>query len=270
MKICTFASGSSGNSFYLESRHSKILIDAGISLRRISRNLQSIGSEVNDIDAVILSHEHDDHSKGVWRMPRVPVYVSEETVDFWEGKKRAKKSEYNGGTRKTQSGMEVIKQFDSQSAFEIKDLQITPFAVAHDAIDPVGFTVTDGQVKVGVVTDIGKPTALVIESLKNCDVLVIESNYNRDALFSGPYPAYLKQRISGGHGHLSNEQSASLLEEVMHKGLKHVLLAHLSAKNNTAEMALQVSLDVLRRNGACGYVSLMVAPRNEPSEVIEI
>ncbi len=270
MKICTFASGSSGNSLYLESRHSKILIDAGISLRRISRSLQSIGSGVDDLDAVVLSHEHEDHSRGVWSMPEMSVYVSEETVDFWKRKKSARKAEGGSRVRSSRGGMEAIKQFNSQTPFEINDLQITPFAVVHDAIDPVGFTVADGRSRVGVVTDIGRPTSLVVESLKNCDAVVIESNHDRDMLFSGPYPAYLKQRISGGHGHLSNEQAASLLEEVMHEGLKHVLLAHLSEKNNTPEMAFQRSLAVVRRNGACGGVSLRVAPRNEPGEVIEI
>lgn len=271
MKFCTLASGSSGNSLYLESKCSKILIDAGISLRRISRSLGDMGIAVSDLHAVVLSHEHEDHSRAVGRMPGVPVYVSGETVGFWERKRNGHGS--GNGARAPRSpngGIEKMREFDSEEPFRINDLTITPFSVAHDAIDPVGFTVTDGRVKVGVVTDIGKPTALVRESLKNCDALVLESNHDREMLFAGSYPAYLKQRISGGQGHLSNEQSASLLGDVLHDGLKCVVLAHLSASNNTPEMALGCSLEVLRRRGAEGRVALAVAPRSAAGEVITV
>ncbi len=271
MKFCTLASGSSGNSLYLESKHSKILIDAGISLRRISRSLGEMGIAVTDLDAVVLSHEHEDHSKAVWKMSEVPVYVSRETVAFWKRKGNGR-SNGNGkdASRLSDGGIGKLREFDSQDPFHINDLTITPFSVAHDAIDPVGFTVTDGRVKIGVVTDIGKPTALVRESLKNCDALILESNHDREMLFSGPYPAYLKQRISGGHGHLSNDQSASLLDDILHDGLRYVVLAHLSTKSNTPEMALGCSLEVLRRRGAQHRVALTVAPRSAAGEVMTV
>ncbi len=262
IKFCTLASGSSGNSLYLESKYSKILIDAGISFRRISRSLGNMGVAVSDLDAVVLSHEHEDHSRAVGKMSEVPVYVSGETTGFWEGKRN--------GHRNGNGAAERLREFDSEEPFSINDLTITPFSVEHDAIDPVGFTVTDGSVKIGIVTDIGKPTALVIESLKGCDALVLESNHDREMLFSGSYPPYLQQRISGGHGHLSNEQSASLLREVLHDGLKYVLLAHLSAKNNSPEMALRCSLEVLRQNGAADRVAVSVAPRSTVGEVITV
>ena len=274
MKFCTLASGSSGNSLYLESKYSKILIDAGISFRRISRSLENMGVAVTDLDAVVLSHEHEDHSKAVGKMSEVPVYVSGETVGFWEGKRNGYSHKNGAGSAKTggsrNGAIKKLREFDSEEPFHINDLTVTPFSVAHDAIDPVGFTVTDGRVKIGVVTDIGKPTALVIESLKNCDALVLESNHDREMLFSGSYPPYLKQRISGGHGHLSNNQSASLLGDVLHDGLKYVLLAHLSSRNNTPEMALGCSIEVLRRNGADGRVAVGVAPRNTAGEVLTV
>ncbi len=233
-----------------------------------------MGVTVSDLDAVVLSHEHEDHSRAVGKMSEVPVYVSGETVDFWERKRNGHDHKNSGGTSKTagsrNGAIEKFREFDSEEPFLINDLTITPFSVAHDAIDPVGFTVTDGSVKIGIVTDIGKPTALVIESLKGCDALVLESNHDREMLFSGSYPPYLQQRISGGHGHLSNEQSASLLGEVLHDGLKYVLLAHLSAKNNTPEMALGCSLGVLRRNGAGGRVMVDIAPRSTVGEVITV
>lgn len=268
IKFCTLASGSSGNSLYLESKYSKILIDAGISFRRISRSLGDMGIAVSDLNAVVLSHEHEDHSRAVGRMPGVPVYVSGETVGFWERKRNGHNPGNGAGSRN--GAIKEMREFDSEEPFGINDLVITPFSVAHDAIDPVGFTVTDGRVKVGVVTDIGKPTALVRESLKNCDALVLESNHDREMLFAGSYPAYLKQRISGGQGHLSNEQSASLLGDVLHDGLKCVVLAHLSASNNTPEMALGCSLEVLRRRGAEGRVALAVAPRSAAGEVLTV
>ena len=269
IKLCTLASGSSGNSLYLESKHSKILIDAGISLRRISRSLGDLGTAVSDLDAVVLSHEHEDHSRAVGRMPEVPVYVSGETVDYWERKKNG--SGNGSGTSRSPNGaISQLMEFDSQAPFRINDLTVTPFSVAHDAIDPVGFTVTDGHVKIGVVTDIGKPTALVRESLRDCDALVVESNHDREMLFAGPYPPYLKQRISGGQGHLSNEQSAFLLGDVLHEGLKYVLLAHLSDRNNTPEMALGCSLEALRRGGMEGRVALSVAPRSTVGEVLTV
>ena len=274
MKFCTLASGSSGNSLYLESKYSKILIDAGISLRRISQGLGDMGIAVSDLHAVVLSHEHEDHSRAVGRMSGVPVYVSGETVSFWEGKRNGHKRGNGAGSPKAagsrNGSIEELREFRSGVPFRINDLTVTPFSVAHDAIDPVGFTVTDGRAKVGIVTDIGKPTALVRESLKNCDALVLESNHDREMLFSGSYPAYLKQRISGGHGHLSNGQSASLLGDVLHDGLKYVLLAHLSAGNNTPETALGCSLEVLRRRGADGRVALAVAPRSTAGEVVTI
>jgi len=269
MKFCTLASGSSGNSLYLESKYSKILIDAGISLRRISRSLGDMGVALSDLDAVVLSHEHEDHSRALGKMSNVPVYVSGETTSFWEEKRNGDINEKGKKTSGLHDSAQLV-EFNSEKSFQIGDLTLTPFSIAHDAIDPVGFTVTDGQSKIGVVTDIGKPTALVVESLKNCDALVLESNHDRNMLLSGPYPPYLRQRISGGQGHLSNDQAAGLLEEVFHEGLKYVLLAHLSLTNNTPEMALGCSREVLRRNGASCHVTVAVAPRKTVGEVVTI
>ena len=250
MKICTLASGSSGNSLYLESEQSKILIDAGASFRRISTRLASLDVDILEIDAVILSHEHTDHSKAVEKM-EVPVYASWRIADLWKDR------------------VKTLVEFDSSTPFRLKDLLVTPFSVAHDACDPVGFTVEDGASKVGVVTDIGKITRLVVESLRGCSALVVESNHDREMLLDGPYPWHLKQRISGGDGHLSNEQSASLIEEVLHDGLRHVVLAHLSSMNNTPELAMASAREILLSNGG-GRVSVSVAPRNGVSEVIAL
>ena len=250
MRICTLASGSSGNSLYLESQRSKILIDAGVSLRRISRSLQSLGTSVEEIDAVVLSHEHGDHSRAVAKM-ETPVYVCGAAAEVLRDR------------------VTDLREFDSETPFRVKDLLITPFSVSHDARDPVGFTVSDGRSRVGAVTDIGRVTRLVVESLRNCDALVIESNHDREMLLEGPYPWDLKQRIGGGDGHLSNEESAELLGAVLHEGLRHVVLAHLSRSNNTPERALAASREILRERGA-EHIALRVAPRNEISEVLTV
>ena len=250
MKICTLASGSSGNSLYLESQRSKILIDAGVSLRRISRSLQSLGTSVEEIDAVVLSHEHGDHSRAVAKM-ETPVYVCGSAAEVLRDR------------------VADLREFDSETPFRVKDLLITPFSVSHDARDPVGFTVSDGRSRIGAVTDIGRVTRLVVESLRNCDALVIESNHDREMLLEGPYPWDLKQRIGGGDGHLSNEESAELLGAVLHEGLRHVVLAHLSRSNNTPERALAASREILRERGA-EHIALRVAPRNEISEVLTV
>ena len=250
MKICTLASGSSGNSLYLESQRSKILIDAGVSLRRISRSLQSLGTSVEEIDAVVLSHEHGDHSRAVAKM-ETPVYVCGAAAEVLRDR------------------VADLREFDSETPFRVKDLLVTPFSVSHDARDPVGFTVSDGRSRVGAVTDIGRVTRLVVESLRNCDALVIESNHDREMLLEGPYPWDLKQRIGGGDGHLSNEESAELLGAVLHEGLRHVMLAHLSRSNNTPERALEASREILRERGA-EHIALRVAPRNEISEVLTV
>lgn len=250
MKICTLASGSSGNSLYLESERSKILIDAGVSLRRISRSLESLGTGVEELDAVVLSHEHGDHSRAVAKM-ETPVYVCGEAAEVLRDR------------------VADLREFDSETPFRVKDLLVTPFSVSHDARDPVGFTVSDGRSRVGAVTDIGRVTRLVVESLRNCDALVIESNHDREMLLEGPYPWDLKQRIGGGDGHLSNEESAELLGAVLHEGLRHVMLAHLSRSNNTPERALAASREILRERGA-EHIALRVAPRNEISEVLTV
>ncbi len=250
MKVCTLASGSSGNSVYLETSYSKILIDAGISLRQIKLRLANIGVEIDDLDAVIVSHEHSDHTHAINRI-NVPVYVSSNTTNIWKDKV------FN------------LMEFDSETTFEFNDLTITPFSVPHDAIDPVGFTVDDGNKKLGIATDIGSVTGLVVQKLKGCNVLILESNHDSEILSYSKYPWRLKQRIKGRLGHLSNKQSGWLLESVFNDDLQHVILAHLSKVNNTPEIAYETSYGVLESCGA-EQINLCVAPRNTIGEVITV
>jgi len=252
MKVCSLASGSSGNSLYIETGHSKILVDAGISMRQIYLRLDSIDVDIKDIDAVIVTHEHSDHTAAIKRL-NIPTYVASATSHLWLDK------------------VKDLKEFGSGSEFRINDLLITPFSVPHDAIDPVGFTIeSDNSEKVGLVTDIGMVTGLVRERLKGCNLLVLEYNHDTDIILYSHYPWELKQRIQGRLGHLSNTQASELLHGLMHGDLKHVVLAHLSRVNNKPEVALQSAFKVVKKNGAHGSVNVSIAPRKTIGEVIRI
>lgn len=250
MRVCTLASGSSGNSLYIESSHSRILVDAGIGPRVLKNRLRSINVDITDINGVIVTHEHEDHTKCISKIA-MPVYVASETVPLWKDK------------------VESLKEFESDGAFYINDLHITPFSVPHDAIDPVGFTIESENEKIGLVTDLGDVTRLVLERLRACKVLIVESNHDINLLHESNYPWDLKQRIKGRNGHLSNMQSSSLLNTIFHKDLKHVILAHLSMINNSPEVAFKEAMKIINRKDSNG-TSLHVAPRYDAGEVISI
>lgn len=252
MRVCTLASGSSGNSLYIESEETRILVDAGISLRQIMLRLKKLDVELSDIDAVIVTHEHSDHTTAIPRID-APVHVASATSHLWKDK------------------VSRLREFETDSPFTIKDLLITPFSVPHDALDPVGFTIeSQKSEKVGVVTDIGSVTQLVKERLRGSNVLVIEFNHDNDILLYSHYPWDLKQRIKGRLGHLSNLQASGLLDELMHYRLRHVVLAHLSQVNNRPEVAFESASAVVKRKGAETEVNVSVAPRKNIGEVLGI
>lgn len=252
MRVCTLASGSSGNSLYIESQDTRVLVDAGISMRQITIRLKKLGVELSDLDAVIVTHEHSDHTAAIPRID-VPVHVASATVHLWQNK------------------VNRLREFDSDSPFTIKDLLITPFSVPHDALDPVGFTVeSQKSEKVGVVTDIGSVTQLVKERLRGSNVLVMEFNHDSDILLYSHYPWDLKQRIKGRLGHLSNLQASELLDELIDCKLRHVVLAHLSQVNNRPEVAFNSASNVVKRRGAETEVHVSLAPRKTIGEVLKI
>jgi len=251
MRVCTLASGSSGNSLYIETENTKVLVDAGISMRQINLRLETIGVELSEIDAVITTHEHSDHTHAIKRL-NIPTYVTSATTHLWK------------------DTVNQLEEFESDTAFTIKDLLVTPFSVPHDALDPVGFSIQSNGYKIGIVTDIGSVTALVKERLKNSDILLIEFNHDSEILLYSHYPWDLKQRIKGRLGHLSNTQASELLHDLLHQGLKHVILGHLSQVNNRPEVAFQSASKVLKKNGAESEVSITVAPRKTVGEVLQI
>jgi phosphoribosyl 1,2-cyclic phosphodiesterase len=252
MRICTLASGSSGNCLYIESGETRILVDAGISLRQIVLKLRKLDVELSDIDAVIVTHEHSDHTAALQNIG-VPVHVARATTHLWANK------------------VSSLREFDTDASFMIRDLLITPFSVPHDALDPVGFSIESGHgKKIGVVTDIGSVTALVRERLRGSNALVIEFNHDNDILLYSHYPWDLKQRIRGRLGHLSNNQASELLSELVHGGLRHVVLAHLSQVTNRPEVAYESASSALRNSGQEAGVQISVAPRKTLGEVLSI
>ncbi|EHP88637.1 metallo-beta-lactamase family protein [Geobacter metallireducens RCH3] len=256
VRVCLLASGSKGNSLFVESDGTRVLIDAGLSAREIVRRLAVIEVEPADLDGLFISHEHVDHVRGVGvlaRKYRLPVHVSYPTHhEVREG-----------------FGDAPVVEFESGYSFGFRDLLIDPFPITHDACDPVGFTIESKEGKVGIATDLGTATRLVADKLKRCRVLVLESNHDEEMLMGGPYPWHLKQRIKSRHGHLSNNDSAALLAEVLHPGLEGLFLAHLSEVNNDPAVAKEVAENLLVAQTTCSP-RLIVGDQYRPSETLTL
>ncbi|MBN1593687.1 MAG: MBL fold metallo-hydrolase [Candidatus Coatesbacteria bacterium] len=259
MRICVLASGSSGNCTLLESGGARVLLDVGLSWVRVERALLSVDVDPTSINAIVVTHEHSDHCKGVGvaaRKLKCPVHVNVETLGFIASKLE------NVGRRQ-------IVLTKAGESFMIEDLEFTPFPVPHDAVNPVGYVVRTNGLKVGVATDLGYPTSVVKHSLKGCRALVLESNHDREMLLNGPYPFDLKQRIASKRGHLSNDQSADLLSEVIHDALEVVLLSHISQENNTRELAFSVAAKTLNELNRQD-VTIAMTYQDRPSDLVSI
>ncbi len=238
MQFMSIASGSSGNCLYAGSDDTHILLDAGISKKRIEEGLKSSGIEPKDIQGILVTHEHMDHIQGigVWsRKYHVPIYGTRGTLKAMLTTKSLGKVDE-----------ELFREIRPDEAFSIGDLEIHPFSMPHDASDPVSYRVTDGQMHIGTVTDLGYVTNKVEASLKNCDLLYVEANHDIRMLELGPYPYQLKRRILGNYGHLCNEVSGRLIGHLLNERLQHILLGHLSKENNYPDLALQAVLAELK------------------------
>jgi phosphoribosyl 1,2-cyclic phosphodiesterase len=263
MRVCTLASGSSGNATYIESAGAKILIDAGISARRIRESLGELGVFAPSLDALLITHEHHDHvsEAGIVSIALdCPIYTTERTLSgFWQ----------------TLSGHEKIRHFRPEERFLIQDLCILPFRVFHDALDPCGFIIEERALfreharRVGIATDLGTATSPIIAHLRECDLLILEANHDLEMLLNGGYPWHLKQRIRSEVGHLSNGSAGDVIAAcAAHGRLRKAILAHLSESNNHPQKALQTVRE--RLNGFADQIELHVAPRDGMGKLIDV
>ncbi|MCB9480800.1 MAG: MBL fold metallo-hydrolase [Desulfobacteraceae bacterium] len=254
MYFSVLASGSTGNSIFVSNNNTKILIDAGLSGAEIQKRLAIIGEDPENIQAIIITHEHTDHVKGAGVLSRrfkIPVYGNKRTLSA------------SASCIKTPC---ETKFFESGTPFFIGEMRINPFSISHDASDPCGFTIKSGNSKLGIATDLGTATALVKTRLKNCTGLVLEANHDPYLLATGPYPWSLKQRVKGRTGHLSNEEARDLLGEIAGKNLKNIILGHLSKENNCPAKALSIVSQALNNHNS----RLLNATDEKPTSIFQI
>ncbi len=231
MQFCILASGSKGNSIFVETEYTRVLIDVGLSARQIENRLNTIGVEPQSINAIVLTHDHNDHVRGVGVFARrfgVPIYAHPETLDNITHLFR---------------GTEALHPW--MQAFTIADLHFAPFPLSHDSIPTVGYTIEHRGKRLVICTDLGVVTPVVKEHVAQAHALLLESNHDPELLLRGPYPWHLKERIASQVGHLSNHNAGVLLREILHGGLQRVILGHLSEENNRPELALTTVLDYI-------------------------
>ncbi|MGM0471313.1 MAG: MBL fold metallo-hydrolase [Bacillota bacterium] len=226
LEVCSLASGSSGNSIYIASKDQQVLVDAGLSGKQITEKLAQIDVSGDELDAILVTHEHQDHLKGVGILSRrfnLPIYATEK---MWGV------AEEDLGKIKPQHRCLI-----EDCGLELGDLEIESFAIPHDAVDPVGFTMTCQGSKLAIATDIGYMTEEIMEHLSGSQFVILESNHDLEMLKAGPYPWSLKKRIMGQQGHLSNDDAAATVVELVKNSVECILLAHLSQDNNVPELA---------------------------------
>lgn len=250
MNVVLLASGSRGNAVLVDVANTRLLIDAGLSAREICRRLESVGVAPESLDALLVTHEHSDHIRGLGPLVRrlqLPVYIHTDVV----------------GVLKDVGDPERVNEFDEKTGFRAGQLAVKAFPVTHDACSPVGFRISTPLGEIGIATDLGIATRLVAEQLRSCRVLVLESNHDEEMLRDGPYPWQLKQRVRSKHGHLSNRDSSALLGQLMWDGLDAVLLAHLSETNNCPDLARAVAKATIAGQNRCAP-QLLVGRQGTP------
>ena len=265
MKLCSIASGSSGNCIYVGSDHTHIIIDAGISKKKIEEGLGKIGISGEELDGILVTHEHSDHIQGLGvfsRKYKVPIYATAGTICGIENYKSLGKMPEG-----------LFHSIKADEEFSLGELTIKPFAISHDAIEPTGYRIEKNQKSVAVATDLGNYDKYIVEKLKDVNALVLEANHDVHMVEVGPYPYPLKRRVLGEQGHLSNELSGRLLCDILHDDLQCVMLGHLSKENNYESLAyetvkLEVTLGDTKYKG--DDIHIVVAKRDTVSELITV
>ena len=261
LSFVTLASGSSGNAALVSCGQTHILLDAGISARRITTALRGLGVDPASLSGVLITHEHSDHISGLATLTKqlsLPVYATAPTLDALAMKVPAIPEKRLG------------RFFAPGESFPLGELWIEPFATSHDAACSVGYAITGGDSRMVLCTDLGYISPQVERAVAGCDLLVCEANHDEEWVRTGPYPYYLKQRVLGRRGHLSNEAGAHLALLAAQNGARTILLAHLSEENNTPAHALEVVGRTLRQAGFEDTVTLEAAPRKEPGRVYHL
>lgn len=234
IRFASLGSGSKGNGTLVESGSTRVLVDCGFFLREAESRLLRLGVEPGGLDAILVTHEHADHLGGVARLARkhrIPVWLTAGTFAGWDD-----------------AAVPDVIRFNPHQAFTVGGLQVQPFPVPHDAREPCHYVFSDGQQRLGVISDAGSVTPHMRERLSACDALMLEFNYDVQMLLQGPYPPVLKERVGGALGHLSNVQSAGLLSSIDCSRLQHLVLTHLSEKNNTPRLARAAACEALQRD----------------------
>lgn len=248
MRFSVLASGSRGNALWVETNHTGLLIDAGLSCSESLKRLDALGVDPARLQGIVVTHEHLDHIRGAGvlaRRLRVPVFINSATL---------------------RKGMTILGDLvhpviiRTGRPLTVKDLLIETFTKCHDAADPMGITVSCRGMRLGLITDLGRSTAVVENRLQGCHALIVESNHDERMLEEGPYPLETKRRIRGPEGHLSNSQAKALLKVLSHEDLAVVVLAHLSEKNNLPEKALKTCTGGVRSTRTKVLVSSQLAP----------
>ena len=259
MVIKNIASGSSGNVTFAGTETTRVLIDAGISKKRIVQGLGEEGLDLTDIDAILVTHEHIDHTKGLTTISKkfgVPIYA----------------------TSKTWTAMDCLdiaigcrEFFNPNEELKIGDLKIFPFSIPHDAVDPCAFSIIGEDKKITIATDMGHITEEALHQMEESSLLLLEANYDKDTLNCGPYPYFLKKRIGGQLGHLSNDDASKAISYLCKKGVNNFVLGHLSKENNFPELAYQTVLnDLMQNNIDVEKYKLSVASRDRVDSVINL
>lgn len=262
MELCSIASGSNGNCIYVGTEDTHLLVDVGISGKRVEDALCDIDIDPSKLSGILITHEHSDHISGLGvmaRKHRIPIYATVETVHG-----------IFHGTGVGKIPAELFCYIEPEMQFSIGDISVSPFSISHDAANPVGYTFEADEKRVGVATDIGCYDDYIVQHLTGLHALLIEANHDVHMLEAGSYPYYLKRRILGDKGHLSNENSGILLSKIWNPNLKQVFLGHLSEENNFPDLAYEtVRLELMRvQEQFEKYTGLAVAKRGERSEPV--
>lgn len=265
VSVSMLASGSQGNCAFVASARTRILVDAGISCREIFKRLRSLGEDPHSISAVLITHEHSDHVYGLATLAkklRVPIFLTAATHAAWSRALRNEKGQ--------RPQLEKLEKFESGHRFQVGDIEIKPFTIPHDAIDPVGFTFRAEGIKVSLATDLGYLPVNVRDHLRGSDVLIMESNHDVEMLRGGPYPWMVKQRVASNVGHLSNAKLADFFTGDYDNSAAFVVLAHLSEQNNHPQIARREAERALAQRGGLFNNRVVVATQSEAMPILQL